>query len=233
MKPGVVRGDHRRHGVDHLRRAPASTWSPARPGRVPGRRRTRSLSPAPMTWRSWRMFLTQCARCHCAEAHSPASPPAQPGSRCQSGSTSSGMPVDVRLVDHRRAWPFRSATLPRRPARAACEPVGRLTGNPDERLQFRHTTKEHAVGIVLLQEILPNQARRTTLAASRPALSSGRTAPVTAPLPAQIPRPRPGRARRWACTGCWSPPACCPRPPGGWTRGRRSGPTRCGSGCAG
>ena len=42
-----------------------------------------------MTWRSWRMFFTQCARCHCADSHSAWVTSRQPGKRRQSGSTSS------------------------------------------------------------------------------------------------------------------------------------------------
>ena len=69
--------------------APASTWWPARPGRAPGRRRTRSSSRSPNSARSCRMFLTQCARCHWTDAHSSAVTSFQPGNRVQSGSTSS------------------------------------------------------------------------------------------------------------------------------------------------
>ena len=42
-----------------------------------------------MTSCSWRTFLTQCARCHWTSAHSVGETCAQPGSRVQSGSTSS------------------------------------------------------------------------------------------------------------------------------------------------
>ena len=48
-----------------------------------------SASPGPVTWRSWSRFLTQCARCHCADSQSAAGTSAQPGKRRQSGSASS------------------------------------------------------------------------------------------------------------------------------------------------
>ena len=48
-----------------------------------------SLRPVPVTWRNWRAFFTQCARCHCADSHSATLTPAQPGKRRQSGSVSS------------------------------------------------------------------------------------------------------------------------------------------------
>src|SRR5215470_933381 len=48
-----------------------------------------SESPLPSTSRSCRMFLTQCARCHCTDSHSSRVTRAQPGNRVQSGSASS------------------------------------------------------------------------------------------------------------------------------------------------
>src|SRR5215471_8682406 len=48
-----------------------------------------SESPLPVSARSCRMFLTQCARCHCTDSHSSRVTRAQPGNRVQSGSASS------------------------------------------------------------------------------------------------------------------------------------------------
>ena len=48
-----------------------------------------SSSPAPVTCLSCRAFLTQWARCHCADSQSGAGTAAQPGNRRQSGSASS------------------------------------------------------------------------------------------------------------------------------------------------
>jgi hypothetical protein len=60
-----------------------SAWSRSRSAK------NRSSTPGPTTSRSWRMFFTQCARCHCALSHCSVVTSAQPGSRVQSGSTSS------------------------------------------------------------------------------------------------------------------------------------------------
>src|SRR6478736_94031 len=50
------------------------------------------------------MFLTQCERCHCTEAHSAAVTSRQPGKRVQSGSTSS-----ARWYGY--GWPEWSSTM--------------------------------------------------------------------------------------------------------------------------
>ena len=60
-----------------------SRWSRSRSAKK------ESASPGPVTCRSCRAFLTQCARCHCADSQSAADTPAQPGNRRQSGSASS------------------------------------------------------------------------------------------------------------------------------------------------
>ena len=62
--------------------APASTSWRARPGRARGRRRSARRRGRPSASRSCLRFLTQCARCHCALAHSAAvtsRPAGEPG----------------------------------------------------------------------------------------------------------------------------------------------------------
>ena len=63
-----------------------------------GRRRSARRRRSPSTARSCRTFLTQCTRCHCASPTASRVTSRQPGSRVQSGSTSSWRAVLVRLV---------------------------------------------------------------------------------------------------------------------------------------
>ncbi len=67
-----------------------------------------SLSPGPVTSRSWRRFFTQCARCHWADSHSAAVTPDQPGKRRQSGSASV-------LCWYAYGWLTTPTTFPSRP----------------------------------------------------------------------------------------------------------------------
>jgi hypothetical protein len=75
------------------------------------------------------MFLTQWARCHCAEAHCSAETSAQPGQSLPVRLYQLPVPIGVRLVDHSNTCPS-------------------WVESPDDGSRFRSVTQEHPVCIV-------------------------------------------------------------------------------------